>query len=54
MIKIIDAAYALFLHNSQEYTDVNSAQLAWMLDEDLQQYWVSKVHVVLKSLGLMT
>lgn len=49
--RIISAAKALFLHNGETYADRDMAEVAWMLDEELQQFWIAQVEVVVGALA---
>lgn len=52
--KILDAAKALFLHEAADYdADPETAEAAWLLDEELRDFWVERATIAATALGLV-
>lgn len=52
--KVLDAARALFKHNMGTFSDGpvddDMIDVAWLLDDEVQQFWVAQVEVVQAAL----
>ena len=49
----VAAAKALFLHNTADHTDPQTAEAAWLLDEDVRAFWLTQARVAAEALGVV-